>query len=133
MTNLFKQSNLIIALRTTNTNEPSALGQLKDVVKRNLASRIFPFTPLFQGCRLATGCRGSEGIGGGGSTRSLTGFLRLNSVTRLLGFVETSWSGRPAGEEFCYPKFFAAAKQTSRYVGKLNVVQWMGILILGFG
>ena len=62
------------------------------------------------------GCRVSEGIGGG-----VSAVLRLDSVTRLLGFVETtSWCGRPAGAEFHYPKFFAAGKQASRYVGKLN-------------
>ena len=44
-------------------------------------------------------------------------------MTRLLSFVETtSWCGRPAGAEFHYPKFFAAGKQASRYVGKLNLV-----------
>jgi hypothetical protein len=48
------------------------------LLHRSFAPRIFPLTlsHSFQGCRLATGCCGSEGIGGGGSTRFLTGFLR---------------------------------------------------------
>ena len=55
-------------------------------------------------------------------------FLLGFSVGLLNSFwnsvLKTSWSGRQAGE-FCCPKFFAAAKQPSRYVGKLNSVEWL--------
>ena len=71
------------------------------------------------------GCRGSEGIGGGGSTRFLTGVLSLDWLFFWVFVETTSLSGRPAKGEFCCPRFFAAAKQASRYVGKLNSVQWL--------
>ena len=98
-------------------------GRLKDVATRKFH---FPFTPFLS--RLSPGCwlPWKEGIEGVGFTSFLTGVLSLDSVTCLSGFVETaSWSGRPAGAESCYPKFFTAAKLASRYVGKLNLILWL--------
>ena len=104
--------------------EPSAQGLAQGHCYMEVLLLEFSLSPCsFQGCRLVIGCHGSEGIGGSGSTRFLTGVLGLDSVTHFWIFVETTtWSGRPAGGGVCCPKFFATAKQASRYVGRLNSV-----------